>query len=173
MTTLTYDALRDAFPETAKDLKLNLESVLGEGALTEAQRLGVALACAAALRCAPLREALLERTRAQAGEAVAQDALAVAALMGMNNVYYRFRHLVGKESYSQIPPRLRMNRLNRPAGSKVDCELFSLAVSAVNACETCIQAHERELRNAGVTEAMIHDAVRIAAVISGSATALS
>lgn len=173
MTTPTLAALPDAFPETAKDLKLNLETVLGEGSLTEAQRLGVALASAAALRSVPLRDALLARTTALAGEAVAQDALAVAALMGMNNVYYRFRHLVGKESYAQLSPRLRMNRLNKPLGSKVDCELFSLAVSAVNACETCIQAHERALRDAGVTEAQIHDAVRIAAVMAGSATALS
>jgi alkyl hydroperoxide reductase subunit D len=66
-----------------------------------------------------------------------------------------------------------MNRLNRPTGSKVDCELFALAVSAVNACETCIQAHERELRRADVTEVQIHDAIRIAAVIAGAAVALS
>ena len=172
MTTDTLLALRDAFPERAKDLKLNLESLLRDSSLNEAQRLGVALACAAALRSEPLRAALLAETLDRAGSAVAEDALAVAALMGMNNVYYRFRHLVGKEGYAQLPPRLRMNRLNKPEGNRTDIELFSLAVSAINACETCIQAHERELRNAGLTETQIHDAVRLAAVVAGSAAAL-
>ena len=172
METSTIDNLREAFPEGAKDLKLNLETLLNEASLSVEQRWGVALACAAAVGSRPLRKALLAETLARGGEATAQDALAVAALMSMNNVYYRFRHRVGKEIYSQLPMRLRMNRLHKPAGSRVDCELFSLAVSAINDCETCIQAHEREVRNGGVTESQIHDAVRLAAVIAGAAVAL-
>ena len=54
-----------------------------------------------------------------------EDAVAAAALMAMNNVYYRFRHLIGKPSYGDQPARLRMNRLVKPAASKVDFELFS------------------------------------------------
>jgi alkyl hydroperoxide reductase subunit D len=84
--------------------------------------------------------------------------------MAMNNVYYRFRHIVGKPSYGEKAARLRMNRLAQPAGSKVDFELYALAVSAINGCEACVQAHEHTVIGGGLTEDHVHDAVRIAAV---------
>jgi alkyl hydroperoxide reductase subunit D len=92
--------------------------------------------------------------------------------MGMNNVYYRFRHLVGKASYAQKPARLRMNRLVKPATTKVDFELFCLAVSAINGCEACIRAHEQVVIDGGLGEDAVHDAVRIAATIQAAAVAL-
>jgi alkyl hydroperoxide reductase subunit D len=90
----------------------------------------------------------------------------------MNNVYYRFRHLVGKDAYSQKPARLRMNRLAKTAGPKVDFELFCLAVSAINACEACIQSHEKTVLAGGLSEDHVHDAVRIASVIQAFAVSL-
>ena len=97
--------------------------------------------------------------------AVLDDAVAAAALMGMNNVYYRFRHLVGKPSYGDKPARLRMNRLVKPAASKVDFELFCLAVSAINGCGVCVDAHEKVLLEKGANEDTILAAVRIASTI--------
>jgi alkyl hydroperoxide reductase subunit D len=85
--------------------------------------------------------------------------------MSMNNVFYRFRHLVGKPGYAQIPARLRMNRLAKPRTSKADLELFSLAVSAVNGCESCVQSHESVVVAHGLTEQDVHDAIRIAATV--------
>lgn len=172
MSEATLEALREALPEFAKDLKLNLQAVLGESNLSLAQQYGTALASAAASRNPTLREAMRTEALAKTSEAVVEDALAAAALMGMTNVFYRFRHLVGKESYGLLPARLRMNRLARPAGEKLDFELFCLAVSAVNACEACVRAHERVLMEGGITEAQIHDAIRIAATIHGAAVAL-
>jgi alkyl hydroperoxide reductase subunit D len=173
------DALRDAVPEPARDTKLNLQAVLGPGALgapgnlTAAQRWGVAVATAAASRNAALLEAVLRDAAAEVEPAVVEDALAAASLMAMNNVYYRFRHMVGKDSYGDLPARLRMNRLARPAGSKVDFELFALAVSAINGCESCVQAHEKTVLEGGLTEAHVNDAIRIAATIHGVAIALN
>jgi alkyl hydroperoxide reductase subunit D len=92
--------------------------------------------------------------------------------MGMNNVYYRFRHLIGREVYSEKPARLRMNRIAKPAGPRVDFELFCLAVSAINGCETCMKSHEKVVLGGGLGEDQIHDAVRIAAVVHGAAVAL-
>ena len=134
------EAIRDALPETARDVKLNLEAVLQEGSLTPAQRWGVAVASAATARNRTLLEAVVEAAKAEAGAGVVDDALAAAALMAMNNVYYRFRHMMGESSYAQKPARLRMNRLAKPATNKLDFELFSLAVSAINDCETCVVA---------------------------------
>lgn len=166
---MSLEALRDALPEYAKDLKLNVQAVLGDSTLNPAQRFGTALAVAAATRNARLREHLEAEVRQQVGEAVVEDALAAAALMGMTNLFYRFRHLVGKAEYAQLPARLRMNRLAKPAGDKLDFELFCLAVSAVNGCEACVRAHEETLRKGGLEEAHIHDAIRIAATLHGLA----
>jgi alkyl hydroperoxide reductase subunit D len=168
------ERIREQIPEPAKDIKLNLQAVLAAGGpLTPAQRWGTAIAAAAASRNKELRLALIEDARAEVEPAVIEDALAAASLMAMNNVYYRFRHLVGKPGYGDKPARLRMNRLVKPAASKIDFELFSLAVSAINGCEVCVRAHEKVVTDGGLSEDQVHDAVRIAATINAAATALS
>lgn len=166
------EELRDAMPDAARDIKLNLQSVLQPGALSPAQRWGVAVACAIATRNARLRDAIVADARAEVGEDVIEDASAAAALMAMNNVYYRFRHIVGKETYSQKPARLRMQRIAKPATNKADFELFCLAVSAINNCEACVRAHEHTVLESGLSEDIVHDAVRIAAIMHASAVSL-
>lgn len=166
------EALRAAIPDAAKDVRLNLQSVLSAGALTPAQRWGTALASAVAARNPRLRDAVLAEAAREAGPAVVDDALAAASLMAMNNVYYRFRHMIGKPVYSEKPARLRMNRLAAPRTSKVDFELFSLAVSAINGCEMCVRAHEKVVLDGGLSDEHVHDAVRIAAVMHAAAVAL-
>ena len=166
------EEVRAALPETARDVKLNLQTVLQDGVLSPAQRWGVAVASAAASRNARLRDAVVADARGAVEEAVVEDALAAAVLMGMNNVYYRFRHLVGNPAYAEKPARLRMNRIARPATNRTDFELFCLAVSAIEGCEMCIRAHEKVVREGGLTEDHVHDAVRIAATLQGAAVAL-
>ncbi|MFZ5470571.1 MAG: carboxymuconolactone decarboxylase family protein [Myxococcota bacterium] len=166
------ETLRERIPEPAKDVRLNLQAVLQDGSLHPAQRFGVAIASAVASRNQVLRDAILAEARGKVPSAVVEDAFAAAALMAMNNVYYRFRHLVGKPSYANKPARLRMNRLVKPAGDKLDFELFCLAVSAINGCEACIQSHEQVVVSGGLTEDQVHDAVRIASTIHAAAVAL-
>jgi alkyl hydroperoxide reductase subunit D len=165
------DTLRDGLPEFARDLKLNLQSVLQAATLTAGQRWGVAITSAATVRDPILLHAMLEDARTEIDPTVIEDALAAAALMGMNNVFYRFRHLIGKESYEKKPARLRMNRIARPAASKVDFELFCLAASAISGCEACVRSHERAVLEGGLSEDAVHDAIRIAATVRGSAIA--
>ena len=99
--------LRESLPDAARDIKINLQNVLVPGALTLAQTWGVALTAAFTARNERLVKAVLADARAAGVEAaVIDDARAAAVLMGMNNVYYRFRHLIGKEEYSQKPARL-------------------------------------------------------------------
>jgi alkyl hydroperoxide reductase subunit D len=166
------EGLRDAIPEPARDLRLNLQSVLAESSLTPAQKWGVVVASAIAARNPRLKDAALADARDAVEAAVVDDAVAAASLMAMNNVYYRFRHLVEKPTYLDKPARLRMNRIAKPAGSKVDFELFCLAVSAINGCGTCMKAHENVVLQGGLTEDQVSDAVRIAAVVNGAALAL-
>ena len=166
------ETLRQAIPDAAKDLRLNLTQVLQSERLSPTQTWGIAVGCAIASRNPQLRQAVLEEALEKAGPEAVEDGKAAAALMGMKNVYYRFRHLIGKPGYSDLPARLRMQRLAQPATSKVDFELICLAVSAVNGCEVCLQSHERVVLEGGLREDQIHDAVRIAAVIHGAAVAL-
>jgi alkyl hydroperoxide reductase subunit D len=166
------EAIRGALPEPARDIKLNLQTVLQPGVLSPAQRWGVAIASAVAARNPELRRAVVADAAKEVEPAVIDDAVAAAVLMGMNNVFYRFRHMIGKESYAARPARLRMNRLVQPAASRVDFELFSLAVSAINACEACVRAHEKVVVEGGLTEEHVQDAVRIAATINAAAVAL-
>ncbi len=169
----TLDELRAGLPDAAKDVRLNLQSVLGAGALAPAPRWGVAVAAALAARSPTLARTLIAAAGADAPAAVVEDARAAAALMAMTNVYYRFKHLVGRPEYRDLPARLRMNRLGQPASSKLNLELFSLAVSAIAGCEVCVQAHERTVIDAGFAPEQVHDAIRIAATVNAAATALA
>ena len=166
------EELRQRLPEAAKDVKLNLQSVLQQSSLTPAQVWGTAVASAIASRHAGLAEAVLADAAEQVDANVLEDAKAAAALMSMNNVYYRFRHMIGKESYSQKPARLRMNWIAKPLANKPDFELFCLAVSAINGCEMCVRSHEDVVLKGGLTEDQVHDAVRIAATINAAAVSL-
>ncbi|HEX7214042.1 MAG TPA: carboxymuconolactone decarboxylase family protein [Methylomirabilota bacterium] len=166
------EQLRAAIPDAAKDIRLNLQAVLRGGSLSEPQRWGVAAAAAITARHPRLREAVLAAATTAAGAAVVEDARAAASLMAMNNVYYRFRHMVGKPIYGEKPAGLRMNRLMQPATNRIDFELMSLAVSAINGCEACVRAHEKTVTDGGLTADQVNDGVRIAATIYAAAVAL-
>jgi len=173
--TQTLEQLRESIPDYARDLKLNLGSVLtGSGApgLNERQIWTVAVASAIAARNVAFARAVEAAASAQLDAAHLNAARAAAAIMGMNNVYYRFLHLVEDAEYQGLPARLRMNVLANPGIDKLDFELLSLAVSAVNGCGLCITAHERKLRAHGFSREMIQSAVRIAAVIHAVAGVL-
>jgi alkyl hydroperoxide reductase subunit D len=175
VATPALDALRDTLADEFKDTRLNLGSVLSGELLQPGQALGVALAAARFLRCRPLADALAADLRGALGDAAApviSDAVAAAGLMAMNTVYYRFRHMLGKESYEARSPRLRMSRMAQPATSKLDFELMSLGCAALAGCEVCIKNHEASLLHLGASEDACHDAVRIAAVMSAAACGL-
>ncbi len=168
------ELLRETLPEVARDIKLNLSAVLQPGLLTDPQRFGVAIASAHAAKSPRLIAALTQDARTAAvSDGVIEDAVAAAVLMAMNNVYYRFRHQIGKDVYSQKPARLRMNRLVAVKGTKADFELMCLAVSAINGCEACVKAHEKTVLEAGLSEDQVHDAVRVAATIHAAALAFT
>lgn len=166
---MDFEQFSGSIPDYAKDLRLNLGSVLRQTELSERQTWGTALSCAVACRNIRLLEAV-EREAAQHLDAPAMAAAKTAAvLMGMTNIFYRFRHLTSNEKYGSIPARLRMQAIRTHGGDPVDFELWCLAVSAINGCAACVDAHEKVLREKGVNEESIAAAVRIAAVLHGLA----
>jgi lipoyl-dependent peroxiredoxin subunit D len=175
MEALMLDTIRDQLPDYARDLKLNLGSVLttqGAPGLGERQIAALALSTAIAARNPELTRAIEAWAQPQLDEAHVNASRAAAAIMGMNNIYYRFLHLVEDGEYQTMPARLRMNIIGNPGIDKLDFELLSLAVSAVNGCGLCVTAHERKLRESGVSREAIQSAVRIASVIHAVAGVL-
>jgi alkyl hydroperoxide reductase subunit D len=169
---MTVENLKSALPEYAKDLKLNLGSITRTTALNGEQLWGTLLASAAATRNTQvLAEIGAEAADNLSAEAY-QAALGAAAVMGMNNVFYRGRgFLDGK--YDDLRAGLRMNIIANPGVDKAHFELWSFAVSAINGCSHCVAAHEKTLREAGVEREAIFEALKVAAIVSGVAQAIS
>jgi alkyl hydroperoxide reductase subunit D len=166
--TQSIEHVRDQLPDYARDLKLNLGAVLtpqGAPGLNEKQIWSVALASAIAARNTGFARIVETAARAHLADADVAGAKAAAAIMGMNNIYYRFLHLVEDAEYQSMPARLRMNVIGSHGIDKNDFELISLAVSAVNGCGLCITSHEKKLRAHEVSREAIQSAVRIAATI--------
>jgi alkyl hydroperoxide reductase subunit D len=169
---MAFDALRDTLPDYAKDIKLNLGSLANDQTLSEQQKWGAFLACAHATGVPALVRALEAETDAKLTSEARNAAKAAAAVMGMNNVYYRSLHLLKNDEYRSLRAGLRMNVIANPGVDRGDFELWCLAVSAVNGCGACLDSHEEELRKRDFTAAQIQAALKIAAVVNAGAAVL-
>lgn len=160
----------DALPDYAKDIRLNLGSLLSDQTLGDQRKYGLLLTCAHAAGYKPIVAAAEAEAEGKLSPEAANAARAAAAVMAQNNVYYRFVHLASNPVYGTLPAKLRMNAIGSPGIEKADFELFSLAVSAMNGCGMCIDSHERLLIQEGVKPEAIQTAARIGAVIKAAAT---
>lgn len=170
---MNLDALIDAIPSYAKDLKLNFSSVVRQQTdLNEQQAWGTVVASAIASRNQDLIAAALDEAATHLSPETLDAAKAAAAIMGMNNIFYRFLHLSSNEKYRTMRAGLRMNIMRTHGIDPLDFELWSTAVSAINGCGACVDSHEKILREKGVGEEKIMAAVRIASVIHAIAVVL-
>ena len=169
---MSLDALRDQIPDYAKDIRLNLGTLAAETSLSDQQKYGTFLASALAGRNAAVIRAIAGWTEDKLSPEAKTAAKAAAAIMGMNNVYYRATHLMENGEYAKLPAKLRMNVIGAPGVEKVDFELWSLAVSAVNGCGMCLDSHEKVVRKGGLSTEQIQTALRIASVVHAAAAVL-
>lgn len=169
---MTITEILDSFPDYARDIKLNVQSVLAQSELTEQQTWTNAVACALASRNETLSKAILAEAATKLSPAQLSSAKAAFAIMQMNNIFYRFRHMVGKEDYANIPARLRMQSIRTHGGDPVDFELACLAVSTINGCEACVRSHEAVVREKGVTAEAVVASVRIASTLHAAASVI-
>lgn len=169
---MSIETLKNQIPDYAKDIKLNLSSLANDETLNQQQLWGTFLSSALATGS----EAVIQNIAAVAAENLNAEAQAAAktaaSIMAMNNVYYRFIHIASNKEYGSLPAKLRMNAIANPGVEKVDFELWSLAVSAINGCGMCIDAHEAELKKAGMTSEQIQTSVRIAATVAAVAATI-
>jgi len=163
---MSLDQLRETLPAYAKDLSLNLSSLAAETLLHDQQKWGCFIACAYAVGTPAVVKAVNAAADAAGlSEEAKNGAKAAAAIMGMNNIYYRALHLLHNHEYRTLPARLRMNVIANPGVDKTDFELWCTAVSAINGCGGCLDSHEDELKKRGLANTAIQAALRIAAVM--------
>jgi len=166
------DTLKEALPDYAKDLKLNLGSVTRDSSLNEQQLWGTVLACAAATRIESVVTELSAEAKGHLTDTAYSAALGAASIMGMNNVLYRARHFL-EGAYDSLPAGLRMQIIGGSGGvDKVDFELWAFAVSTINGCQACVASHEHVVREGGLSQKQVLDALRVAATIAGVAQAI-
>jgi len=173
---MNLETLKNQLPDYAKDIKLNLGTVLSEdGApdLTQRQILLIGLASAYATREETVIQAMRHEASAYLNDVDHQAVKSAASIMAMNNIYYRFLHLVSDKSFASMPAKLRMNVIGNPGIAKKDFELCCLAVSALNGCGMCMDAHAHELTKVGVSKLAIQSCIRIAAVVNAAGMGMS
>lgn len=172
---MSIETLKTQLFDYAKDIKLNLSSVLteeGSADLTQKQIYGIALASAYAIKNYDVIEPVLNDAISILSDVDIKGAKIAATMMAMNNIYYRFIHLTSDKSFAAMPAKLRMNAIGNPGIDKIDFELNCLAVSAINGCGMCIDAHTHELIKAGVTKLAIQSTIRIASVMNAVSTGI-
>ena len=162
---MSLQPILDKLPDYARDLKVNLQNVLQQQELTPQQTWMSAVACAIASRNKELTDAIVAEATSQVSAEALNAGRVAGAVMGMNNIFYRFRHLSSNEKYGAMPARLRMQVIGKHGSDPVDFELWCLAVSAINGCGVCVDAHEKVLREKGVNEETVLAAVRIASTV--------
>lgn len=171
----------DLLPEKnsiiARDLRLNLKRILEESELSKEEG---ALALLAVSSSEEFKD-LIDYSRKLLSECpeitpeMVQEAAESAAIMGMLNMYYRFRHMIqsgqGDDVYSLYNTAgLRMTSLAKPKLGKERFEMLAFAISILNGCESCINAHEKMLREMATDSKKIHDLARMAATVKGLKT---
>jgi alkyl hydroperoxide reductase subunit D len=169
---MSLEALRSQLPAYAKDIKLNLGNLASEEILDPQKRWGTFLSCAMAGRNPAVIKAIAAEAENHLSPEAVTAAKAAATIMGMNNVFYRFGHEAGNEVYKTLPAKLRMQVIGNPGVDKADFELWCLAVSSINGCFMCVDAHDAVVRKAGVTSEQVQASVRIAAVVQAASVTM-
>jgi alkyl hydroperoxide reductase subunit D len=163
---MALEELVGGLPAYAKDMKLNYSSLVKQNTeLTQQQLWGTVVVAAIASRSLELMAAAIADSATLLSAAALEAAKTAAAIMSMNNIYYRFHHLTTNPKYATLRSRLRMNGLRSHGIESIDFELWCTVVSAMNACDKCVDAHEHVLREKGATEELINAAIRVASVI--------
>jgi len=161
----------EKLPNYAKDINLNYSSLISNHSImTENQFYGSLMVAAITSRNLELNTAIKEFVTDKISEETMHEVNTAATLMAMNNIYYRFTHLVENPEYSKMPAGLRMNAM-REINNKVDFELFSLVASSITGCGLCVSSHEKTLVAHGLSKEVIQMSIKIASVIHAIAIA--
>ena len=170
------ETMADGETKFLRDLRINLKNILGSENFNIKEAYLIALAVSANEGNKILTNAFINHAKLNsANESEIAEAIACASQLASNNVFYRFKHFIkgSNENYQAMPAGIKMNIMMNPVLGKELFELISLAVSAVNGCESCVNSHEESVRKLGASEARIFDAIRLASVVRGLCVAVN
>ena len=158
-----------------KDLKINVSNVLNNTQyLNKKEALLLAFAVSVNEKFELLKESLLAQAREEgATDAELAEVIACTSLMNANNIFYRFRHFMQKDYYSNTPAGIKMSIMMNPVLGKEFFELLSLVISSINGCEMCVTSHEQSILQHGGSEGKIFEGVKLGAVIKSLITVLA
>ncbi|MBL6664229.1 MAG: carboxymuconolactone decarboxylase family protein [Rickettsiales bacterium] len=167
--------LLSALPEYAKDTKINLQKLVNteNQTLTIKQIFLIALASAYKLQNKNMIQALESEVKEILSEQEMRAAKIAATMMAMNNIYYRFTHLVEDQEYLQLPAGLRMASMSNSGVENIDFEIISLGISAIEGCGMCISSHAKHLQKLGLSKSQIQEIIKIAAALVSASQALN
>ena len=156
-----------------KDLKINVSNVLSSKNLNKKESYLLGFATAVNEKNLALQESFEKLAlREGATDAEIAEVISAVSLMNVNNVFYRFRHFMDNEFYTQAPAGIKMSIMLNPVTGKEFFELLSLMLSALNGCEMCVRSHEESVKSHGASRERIFDAVKLGSVIKGLITVL-
>jgi alkyl hydroperoxide reductase subunit D len=158
-----------------KDLKINVSNVLNN---TQYLNKKEVLLLAYAVAVNEKFDLLKDTFQAQAQEAGATDTelaeiVSCTSLMNANNIFYRFRHFMQKDFYTNTPAGIKMSIMMNPVLGKEFFELVSLVISSINGCEMCVTSHEQSILQHGGSESRILEGVKLGAIIKSLITVLA
>ncbi|WP_018692321.1 carboxymuconolactone decarboxylase family protein [Algicola sagamiensis] len=173
---MSISSIKDQLGDYAKDIRLNLSNLFNnieQAGMTPVQFYGTALSVAYTLKNNALIDMIITEAGEHLGEKEINAAKVASTLMAMNNIYYRFVHLVSDKEYGSMPANLRMSQMMNSGVSQVDFEIFSLAISAINGCGLCIDSHVKQLEKHSVSKQTIQTSIRLAATLNAADQALA
>ena len=162
------DKLMQCESRYIKDLKINVSNALNSKHLGKKESLLIGFAVALNEKNSLLAENF-ERMAVKEGASDAEvaEVIATVSLMSTNNVFYRFRHFMDDEFYTQTQAGIKMTIMMNPVLGKEFFELLSLVISSLNGCEMCVRSHEESVKSHGASKDKIFDAVKLGSVIKG------
>ena len=161
------DEVKESIPDHAKDIRLNLDTVINRSGLDEVDAHACAYVAAIAAGNGGLAQEIEMNGPLFEAKDERQAAKTAAALMGMNNVWYPFVEMADDPSMKGLPAGLRMNAYATHGGvSKKKFEMYALAASIVGKCHFCVKSHYDLLKKEGMTTQELMAVGRIAAVIN-------
>lgn len=153
--------IKDALPDYAKDVKLNVDS-LARTTLPLEEVEGLVIASAIATGNGKLIAWLMTFKFAEN-----DSAASAATIMAQNNVWYPYLEMAEDANLKGLPAQLRMNVIASHGGTtKARFESYSLAASIIGKCHFCVKAHYETLKQEGYTVEQLRDIGRIAAIIN-------
>lgn len=161
------DDVKSSIPDHAKDIRLNLDTVVTRSGLDEVDAHACAYVAAIAAGNGGLAQEIEMNGPLFEAKAEREAAKTAAALMGMNNVWYPFVEMADDPSMKGLPAGLRMNAYATHGGvSKKKFEMYALAASIVGKCHFCVKSHYDLLKKEGMTVQELMAVGRIASVIN-------